>query len=94
MIENNWIAFLALFLIGALMGLAYLGLLWISVKKFSRNAQSIFQTVFGFIIRLGLIGTSLIFITKWFHLQGVLFYLLGFFTVNKIVQRKNYRYHS
>jgi len=76
------------------MGLAYLGLLWISVKKFTRNAQSIFQTVFGFIIRLALIYISLIFIAKWFQFQGVLFYTLGFFIVKKIVQRKNYGYYS
>ena len=94
MIENNWIVFLALLLLGALMGLAYLGILWISVKKFSRNAQSVFQTVFGFFIRLALIGVSLFFIAKWFQLQGVLFYLLGFFIVKKIVQRKIYGYHS
>ncbi len=94
MTENNWIAFLALLFLGALMGLAYLGLLWISVKKFTQNAQSIFQTVFGFFIRLALIGISLIYIAKWFQFQGVLIYLLGFFIVKKIVQRKNYGYHS
>lgn len=94
MIENNWIVFLALLFLGALTGLAYLGILWISVKKFSRNTQSIFQTVFGFILRLAFIGISLIFIAKWFQFQGVLLYLLGFFIVNKIVQRKNYGYHS
>jgi len=76
------------------MGLAYLGLLWMSVKRFSRNAQSVFQTIFGFFIRLALIGISLLSIAKWFHFQGVLFYLLGFFIVKKIVQRKNYGYHS
>ena len=94
MIENNWIIFLALLFLGTFMGLAYLGLLWISVKRFSRNAQSVFQTVFGFFIRLALICVSLIFIAKWFQFQGVLFYLLGFFIVKKIVQRKNYGYHS
>ena len=94
MIENNWIIFLALLFLGTFMGLAYLGLLWISVKRFSRNAQSVFQTVFGFFIRFALIGVSLIFIAKWFQFQGVLFYLLGFFIVKKIVQRKNYGYHS
>lgn len=94
MIENNWIAFLALFSLGALMGLVYLGLLWVSVKKFSRNAQSAFQTIFGFFTRLALIGVSLFIIAKWFQFQGVLFYILGFFTANKTVQRINYGYYS
>lgn len=94
MIENNWIVYATLFLLGMGSGLAYIRFLWISVKKIFGNPQSPFLPIFGFFIRLGSIGFTLFFIAQWFHFLGVLFYLAGFFITKKIGQKKYYEYHS
>lgn len=96
---NNWLIFSALFLSGALMGIAYFWLLWISVKKFSEKSQSVVQSVIGFILRLAAVGISLFFVAKWFQIKGIAFYLLGFFLMKKMIQmkiqkKKNYGYHN
>lgn len=82
-------------LIGAITGVVYLGFLWLSVKKFTRGNQPIFLTVFQFFLRLALVSLSLFWMAKWLQIQGVLFYLLGYFIVKKIAQRKRiYGYHN
>jgi hypothetical protein len=93
MIENSWISYLALFFFGAMMGFSYLGLLWFSVKKFTCKKLSTFQTLLGFFLRLAVMGLTLFYIAQWFQFEGILFYLLGFFIVKKILQKKIYGYY-
>jgi hypothetical protein len=94
MIGSNWILSFISLCIGAISSVAYLGILWLSVKKMIRGKYSIVLAILGFFARLGLIGICLIFIAKWFHLIGILSYLFGFFIVKIIAQRKGvYGYH-
>lgn len=81
--------------VGGCMGFAYLGLLWLSVKKFTKGKQNIPMIILGYFLRLGLVGISLLLIAKWFQFPGVLLYLLGFFLVRRIAKRQRiYGYHN
>lgn len=95
MIVNKEISCAIAFLLGGSTSLLYLGLLWLCVKKFTEGAQKMPIAILGFFFRLALIGSFLYLMAKWLQMEGVLFYLLGFFIVKKIAQKKKlYGYHS
>lgn len=76
---NKAVLYVILLFAGVVAGKIYFAFLWYQIQKMMQKKASIFWAVGGFIIRLLSVGLMFFLLSKQWQLEGILFFLGGFF---------------